>query len=163
MNTILGGWEWSGITSFSTGTPFSVGFGTFSDNAGVGNGVSSIGSFADIVSNPTSNIPVVTPAPQTGPFLYNPNAFAPPRGLTFGNSGRDSVRNPSHTNFDMGLFKNFKVREQIGLQFRAEAFNVFNHTQFISDLTDTLGNAGFAQLGSAHNPRILQLALKLVF
>ena len=63
----------------------------------------------------------------------------------------------------MGLFKTFKLRESIGLQFRAEAFNVFNHTEFNGNLTNTLGNAGFLQLGSAHNPRILQLALKLGF
>jgi hypothetical protein len=162
-NKILGGWQWSGITSFSTGTPLTVSYGTVADNAGVGNGVSAVSSFADRVGDAHTNIPTVTPAPQTAAFLYNPNAFAPPQGLTFGNSGRNSLRNPNRINFDMGLLKNFKITESMGLQFRAEAFNVFNHTEFINDLSNTLGNSGFGQLGAAHNPRILQLALKYMF
>jgi hypothetical protein len=175
-HTLLGGWQWSGITTFSTGTPFSVLNGVFSDNAGVGNAIG-VGSFADKVGDPKANVPNTPPQLGFGPFLFNPAAFAAPRGLTFGDSGRNSLRNPNHTNFDMGLFKHFNIRENIGAEFRAEAFNVFNHTEWGyfgggagsaasnsgAPSSNTFGNANFLQIGSAHNPRILQLALKLTF
>ena len=192
--TFLGGWEWSGITTFSTGSPFTVLNGVFSDNAGVGNGTGS-GSFPDVISDPKSNIPAQTPGPQVAPFLFNPGAFAAPRGLTFGDAGRNSLNNPNRINFDMALIKNFKIRESMGLEFRAEAFNVFNHTEWgyfggtggsaafktgtLNSGTNTtscyagpnnsagdpscLGSSTFLNMTAAHNPRILQLALKLSF
>jgi hypothetical protein len=191
-HTLLGGWQWSGITTFSTGTPFSVLNGVFGDNAGVGNNLGA-GSFPDVIGNPAANVPNVAPQPGFGPFLFNPGAFAAPRGLTFGDAGRNFLRNPNHTNFDMALFKHFQIREGMRLEFRAEAFNVFNHTEWGyfggaagsaaanggSNFSNTAScyagannSAGdpscittnsFLQIGSAHNPRILQLALKYTF
>ncbi|HEY6253062.1 MAG TPA: carboxypeptidase regulatory-like domain-containing protein [Candidatus Angelobacter sp.] len=192
--TLLGGWEWSGITTFSTGSPFTVLNGVFGDNAGVGNGTGS-GSFPDVTGNPNGNIPSQTPGAQVAPFLLNPGAFAAPRGLTFGNAGRNFLRNPNHTNFDMALIKHFKIRESMGLEFRTEAFNVFNHTEWgyfgggggsaafntgtLNSGTNTAGcyagpnnsagdpsclaSSSFLQMTAAHNPRILQLALKFSF
>jgi hypothetical protein len=175
-HTLLGGWQWSGITTFSTGSPFNVLNGVFSDNAGVGNNIGA-GSFPDVIGDPHINIPKLAPQAGTGPLLFNPAAFAAPRGLTFGDAGRNFLRNPAHTNFDMGLFKHFKIKEQMGVEFRAEAFNVFNHTEWAYlggsagsaasnsgvGSNNTFGNDNFLQIGSAHNPRILQLALKLSF
>jgi hypothetical protein len=60
----------------------------------------------------------------------NPGAFAAPRGLTFGNAGRNALNNPNRVNFDMAILKDFKIRERQTLEFRVEAFNIFNHTQF---------------------------------
>src|SRR5450631_4126483 len=181
-HTFLGGWQWSGVTSYSTGTPFSV-FNTTSpsDSAGVGNGVGS-GSYADRIGNPKADIPPSPGGPQNAGYLYNPNAYASPQGLTFGNSGRNSLRNPSRTNFDMALFKRFAVTESKAFDFRAEAFNVFNHTQWLPIYGDagsgannnSPGNNGYAgpypdsgtnefQLLGAHNPRILQLGAKFIF
>jgi len=105
--------------------------------------------------------------------FYNINAFAAPRGLTFGNAGRNILSNPRRTNFDMALFKHFPIKESIALEFRAEAFNVFNHTEW-GGIAGDAGSAGgsgnndflspgFAQVSSAHNPRILQLAAKFLF
>jgi hypothetical protein len=69
----------------------------------------------------------------------NPGAYVAPRGLTFGNAGRNSLNNPSRWNFDTALAKHFPIKEGVSLEFRAEAFNVFNHTQFrIYD--PTIGN-----------------------
>lgn len=182
-HTLLGGWQWSGIFSFSTGTPFSV-FNDVppTDNAGVGNNVGS-GSYADLIGDPKANVPPNPGGPQTAGFLYNPNAFTQPQGLTFGDSGRNSLRNPSRTNFDMALFKRFAVTESKAFEFRAEAFNVFNHTEWLPIYGDagsgannnSPGNNGYAapytgptstnefQLLGAHNPRILQLGAKFIF
>jgi hypothetical protein len=62
--------------------------------------------------------------------LYNPAAFVAPRGLTFGDAGRNFLNNPHRLNFDMNLLKHFKVTEGSNMEFRVELFNAFNHTQF---------------------------------
>jgi hypothetical protein len=207
-NRLLGGWQWSGITDIESGTPFSVynqgcspcgstvnGSPTSipSDNAGVSNSFASAGSYPDLVGNPNTGIPALPPG--NPPLLFNPSAFAAPTGLTFGSAGRNILRNPWRTNFDMALLKHFAVTESKYFEFRAEAFNVFNHREYTwlggdagsaadnangtgvtganavgcygganSSAGDSscLGN-GLLQPNGAHNPRILQLALKFIF
>src|SRR5260370_22505923 len=136
---LLGGWQYSGITAFSTGAPFSGtngggGNGTTisvpSDNAGVANGIVSAGSRPDLVGNPSGAIPAGDIANGSGPLLVNPTAFAAPQGLTFGNSPRNVARNPHQINFDMALYKHFAIKEIAAFEFRAEAFHVFNHTEW---------------------------------
>jgi hypothetical protein len=193
---IFDGWQLSGITIFQSGTPFSVvngggsdGTGT-SDNAGVGNGLG-IGSYADVIGSARGVKPVVpNSASNIGPLLLNPGAFAAPRGLTFGDSGRNYLNNPSRVNFNMSLLKNFKLfRERLDMEFRAESFNIFNHTQFRIYDPSHPGNSGnnvincygdisaFYSAGAsgclvgnsflhpvdAHDPRILQFGLKGAF
>jgi len=165
----LGGWQWSGIVAFSTGTPFTVTNGTtFGDNAGVGNGVGT-GSYADRVGNPNANIPPASAVSQSSDagFFYNPAAFATPTGLTFGNSGRNSLRNPNRTNFDMALFKHFAIKESTALEFRLEAFNVFNHSEWTGpsgNMTSSgVPDSGFLEIAGAHLARVLQLGAKFIF
>ena len=86
--------------------------------------------------------------------------------------GRNLLTNPGRTTFDMALFKRFAIKENIGFEFRAEAFNVFNHTRWggpggtcselDSDNHCVSGN-GFLQVSSSHNPRIMQFGLKFIF
>jgi hypothetical protein len=197
-NRLLGGWEWSGITLIQSGTPFSVynggGIGLIpGDNAGVANGIASGGSYPDLVGNPRAGVQNSS-LPFFGPLLYNPAAFAAPTGLTFGTAGRNILNNPWRTNFDMALLKHFLITESRYFEFRAEAFNVFNHTEWAwlggdggsaannagSGITSAnsiacygVGNNsagdpscsgnGLLRPGSAHNARILQLALKFIF
>jgi len=194
----LDGWQMSGITAYSTGTPFSAinGGGTngiaTADNAGVAYGLNS-GSYADEVASPHQARPVGGNNPLSfGPLLLNPGAFAAPRGLTFGSAGRNSLNNPPRTNWNLALLKHFKVWGERDLEFRTEAFNVFNHTQFrIYDPTHpgNTGNnviscyggesAGYSAAGGggsdcltgnsflhpvdAHDARILQFGLKLAY
>ena len=175
VRAVAGGWQLSGITTFQTGTPFTI-FNTsnFPDNAGTANQLPfsfTAQSYADIVGNPNSIPPGLQPAPGAGPLFFNPNAFAAPQGLTYGTAGRNSLFNPHRTNFDMALFKHIPVRERMGFEFRAEAFNVFNHTQFEplpaqgvpSALDPNFGSPTFLQALNAHNGRILQLGLKFLF
>jgi Carboxypeptidase regulatory-like domain/TonB-dependent Receptor Plug Domain len=178
LHTLLGAWQWSGLITFQSGTPFSVTNGAIGDNAGVGNGVGT-GSYVDVVDNPRSTPSQKQTPGVLGPLLYNPAAFAEPTGLTFGNSGRNILNNPSRTNFDMGLFKRFPIRSEArALEFRAEAFNVFNHTQWsgVNAGASCYGGANnsagdescissstFLHPSGAHNPRILQLSLKFLF
>jgi hypothetical protein len=163
-HTLLGGWQYAGLMSVQTGTPFSVVFSGFGDNAGVGNGQGP-GIYADLVGDPHSTPPASTGG--SGPLLYNPKAFAAPRGLTFGNAGRNILHNPRITNFDMSLLKQFKFTESTGLEFRAEAFNVFNHTEFYingpaGDNHD-IGSGNFLHPKAAHRARTVQFGLKFLF
>jgi hypothetical protein len=168
LKTLLGGWQWSGIITSQSGTPLkntngaaSFSNNVFGDNAGVGNGVGT-GSRPDKVSDPHSAPCQASTAP--GPYLFNPCAYALPRGLTFGNVGRNSLNLPHRTQFDMGLFKHFPIKESVALEFRAESFNTFNHTQFSGvDTSFDPASTTFLTATTAHLPRILQLGLKLVF
>jgi hypothetical protein len=181
--SLLGGWQISGITTAQTGEPFSIVNGGDYDNAGVGNNVGS-GSYADIVGDPHGPVPHFNGVANVpyGPLLYNPGAYAQPTGLTFGDSGRNSLIGPGRLNFDMGLFKHFKIRESMALEFRAEAFNVFNHPQWtgvnngscgleINSGTDdcvngdSFGDApnSFLHPSGAHQPRIGEFGLKFIF
>jgi len=193
-HTILGGWQWSGITTIQSGTPFSVANGVTADNAGVGNGVSvnSAQSYPDLVGDPRAGISNF-PFDGFGALMYNPSAFAAPRGLTFGDTPRNFLTNPKRTNFDMALFKHFAIKESMAFEFRAEAFNVFNHIEYawlggdsgsaasnspFSNSNNTLtcyganNSAGdpactsanaYLRPAAAHNGRILQLGAKFIF
>jgi carboxypeptidase family protein/TonB-dependent receptor-like protein len=168
--SVLGGWQYSGIFVAQSGTPFSVVDGVYSDSAGLGNGTST-GSFADLVGNPHQiSGPIYDPTVK-GPLLFNPDAFAETTGLTQGNSGRNLLNNPGRWNFDMAMYKNFKLNERFNLEFRTEAYNIFNHTQWTAGsiaagggVQNSLGGAdNFLRPTAAHDPRILQFALKLGF
>jgi len=191
---LLDQWEFSGITVFQTGTPFSLinngspnGISS-PDNAGVANGAGA-GSFPDKIASAHHPAPLGASNPFSfGPPLLNPGAFAAPRGLTFGDAGRNSLNNPRRTNFDVTLLKHWEPHEGQQIEFRAEAFNVFNHTQFrIYD--PVLGNqaqntvscygdeAHYYSAGApsclsgsallhpvdAHRPRTMQFGLKYAF
>jgi hypothetical protein len=177
MNKILGGWEYSGIATFSTGSPFTP---TFPGDPAGGGSSASTTAYADIIGNPNSpGNGYHTVIPGGGYQLYNPGAFGAPQGLTFGDAGRNSLRNPNRTNFDMALFKHFRVTESVGFEFRAEAFNIFNHTEWgyvsgdggssasnsanLNSQTAQFGSSNFLQVLTAHNPRILQLGAKFLF
>ena len=145
-HTLLGGWQISGITIAQTGTPVSITNGSdFGDSAGVGNGVGT-GSRPDLVGNPHAGLTQTEFPDQRGPLFYNPSAFAPPTGLTFGNVGRNTLYLPGRLNFDFGLFKKFIFGESRELDFRWENFNLFNHTQFNLGWVDGHERSG-SQLG----------------
>jgi hypothetical protein len=176
---LLGGWRYSGITTFSTGSPFSVTFP--GDNAGVANGATaSAGSaFADRAGDPNAGGNGVRTFTNGGYQFYNPAAFVAPRGLTFGDSGRNILNNPHRINFDMSLMKDFKFKETAGIEFWVQAFNIFNHGEWgyiagdggsgaansanLNSNTAAFGGSNFLQVLTAHNPRILQLSLKFFF
>ncbi len=199
VSGVLSGWSLAGVTQYQSGTPFTVinaGYGALGisvpDNAGVASGITSVASVPDIVGNIHASAPLgANNSYSFGPALGNAAAFVAPRGLTFGDAGRNVLRNPGRTNFDMALTKSFKVTEATHLEFRSEVFNVFNHTQFrVYDPSPNFGNganntiacygltsfnaAGDGQTDcltgnaflhpvNAHRPRTMQFALKLSF
>ena len=160
------------------------------DNAGVANGTGA-GSYPDASQNAGSSYLPGYQAPFTfGPLLNNPQRFSAPEGLTFGDVGRNSLNNPSRVNFDMALLKHFQTSESTTLEFRAEAFNIFNHTQFriydpdrgntasniascyggadndagfVGGTTNCLEGNSFLHPVDAHRPRTVQLGVKFYF
>jgi hypothetical protein len=188
----------SGLTLFESGIPFTVvNAGSpngvaVQDNAGVANGVGS-SSYPDKIGSVHGHIPAGgSNSLSEGPLLLNPGAFAAPRGLTFGDAGRNVLNNPNRLNFDAALQKSFILPRETSLDFRAEAFNVFNQTQFrIYDpalgtqanntascyansaaseysaggdaQTDCLTGSSFLHPVDAHRPRTIQFALKYLF
>src|SRR5690606_38859099 len=81
---------------------------------------------------------------------------------TFGNAGRNIARGPSYTNVDVSLVRSFTLGSDVRLQFRAEAFNVFNHPNFGLPVAD-LNSPNFGRILTAGPPRLLQFALKLSY
>ena len=88
----------------------------------------------------------------------------------WGNTPRDRVWGPGRDNWNLSLYKNFVFSEARGssLQFRAEFFNIWNHTQWIGDnqnggISTNYGRQQFRAVTSAYDPRTIQLALKLFF
>ena len=162
-HAFLGGWQWAGIMTAQTGTPFSVVNGVYGDSAGVADGTTGIGSFADRIGNPhaSPNCPPLADGTKGVP-LFNCAAYTQTQGLTFGNSGRNSLNNPHRTNLDTSVYKVFKPKENIQVQFRAEAFNVFNHTQW-NGVNPYVSTTNFLFSTGAHMPRVLQFALRITF
>jgi len=156
----LGGWELSGILYAYAGLPLTVTGGSSRDPAGLGllDGNSFAGRRPNEISNPNSGAPhTFLKWFNTAAFVNVPNAAGPP-----GNARRGAVRGPGLQRWDISLFKNTKIGESTRLQFRAEAFNIFNHTNF-DGVRSTLQSGTFGRVISTRDPRIMQLALKYYF
>jgi hypothetical protein len=146
---MLSGWEISGVTLFQSGTPFTVinsagntGI-SLTDNAGVSSGLGIAASYPDVEPSLPAPLSQGRGIPGTfGPLLGNPSRFVAPRGLTFGDAGRNYLTNPSRLNFDMSILKHFRFSEAGDLEFRAEFFNIFNHTEFRTYDPDNPGGSG---------------------
>ena len=133
-HAVFRNWVLSGITVYQSGNPFTIVNGASDsgisvlDNAGLALGLGA-DSYPDLA--PRATTCYTPPARGTfGPVLGNRCRFEAPRGLTQGDAGRNSMYNPGRTNFDWALLRDFKVWGERTLQFRAEAFNIFNTTQF---------------------------------
>jgi len=81
---------------------------------------------------------------------------------TYGDLGRDALRQPGRWNIDAALERTFKIYEGQALEFRAEAFNVLNHGNFYTAVT-TLNSSNFGHITTAGPPRICEFALKYIF
>ncbi len=148
---VLGGWQTNGVVIMQTGLPFTVA------HAGANTGGAG-GSRANFVRDAT------LPSDQRSlQRWFDIDAFATPAIFTFGNLGRNTLYGPGRWNYDMSLSKDFPVREGLTVQFRTEAFNVFNHPQF-GQPAATIGAGGVGTITSViGNPRQLQLALRVQF
>jgi hypothetical protein len=173
----LGGWQISGIIQEQTGTPTSVGKGT--DYVGVGldgslaGGVGQYWVYSGGAINYPKNIITNTgnPGADTNYYFTTTDSsgkllFTQPAAGTFNHQQgiRDLIYNPGFNNVNMGLFKKFAITERTGLQFRAEAFDVFNHPNWGGVNTDPTNLNTFGKVtGKTGDVRNLQLSLRAYF
>jgi len=162
LKTTLGGWSLSGIVTMESGAPLNIGFN--------GNNASSV------LAN-TSNRPDLVGSvsyPKTVAQWFNSAALSAPACVTgpdcYGTLGHDAIRGPGRDNWNLALFKSFLLSESRGsrLEFRAESFNTWNHTQFKGDyntggISVNYGASNFGAVTSAFDPREFQLGAKLIF
>ena len=147
----LGDWQLNGIASYFGATPIELITGA--NNLGVANGV---GQRPDY-----TGAPLYLNTSDSRQHL-NPLAFARPPAGRLGTLGKGAVRGKPITNIDFSMAKNWRFRERYGIQFRAEFFNVFNHTNFVGYDIDTR-NGSFGTLNVAQAPREIQLGIKFTF
>jgi len=160
---LLGGWEISGIVYAQTGLWLTV-KGVHIDPAGLGLADFNSGPLFDARPDQLGN--ANNHAPHTREQWFDGSLFADPPadGIRPGNAPRGSILGPGAWRWDTSLFKNTKVKEQLNVQFRVEATNVLNHTNF--DQVGTLflfDPIHLGQVVSARDPRIIQLGLKVAF
>jgi hypothetical protein len=160
----LGNWQLNGIATLMTGTPFTV-----FDSTDF-----SVQGSAPEISGFFSNRPnlVAGQNPNSGPHSpsawLNGNAFQritqdPTSPVQqFGTAGRNIAQGPGYANWDFSAFKNIRVAESKEFQFRAEFFNILNHTNLRLPDSD-ISSPTFNQILAAQPPRLIQLALKFLF
>lgn len=146
----IGGWQLSGVQQFATGQPIQI---TANNNADT----SSLHSvFALKVCDPSSGFK------RTQTQFYNPACYAQPGPGQYG-TARSGPRQPHMVNTNISLMKAFQIAGTQQLQFRAEAFNAFNHPVLVSGSNSvTSPNAGLVTY-EANGPRVLQVALRYAF
>ena len=162
-NQIVGGWQIASIVTISTGNWFTVldGNGNFANSDGGAGGVS---QRPDQVGDPRAR-------PCIPGTFFNTCAYADPNPGSFGNVGRNTIQGPGNRVWDFSLFKFFKLTERSNLEFRAEFFNVLNHTNFLfakpgpqnGNPATVLGDPHFGLLTASRDPRQIQLAMKFSF
>ena len=153
---LLAGWQLNGIVTLQSGLPFSV-------TAGVNRSLSGgSGDRADLIGSG----PVATYGGRSrAQFIhdyFDTTRFALPALGTYGTAGRNILEGPGLANVDASAFKNFRILERLQMTLRWEIFNLFNRPNFANPVASA-SSAQFGQITSAGSPRIMQVALKLIF
>lgn len=157
-SNIINGWNLSGIASWQTGFPFTI----FSDDD---NSFSAIGADRADLTVPKIKNAVLSTGRSHSQLInewFDTTAFAPNAVGTFGDTGKNALRGPRYFDLDLALLKNAKISDRYSLQFRAEFYNALNNVNFGAP-DGGLTDSSFGQITSAQDPRILQMALKVMF
>jgi hypothetical protein len=161
VDKLIGGWQWNGIVTAQSGFPLTPQVGA--NTSGTGDTDN-----PDVPNwNPAFSGPVILGRPDR---WFDPKAFGPlpPTNGTFGNVARGSLIGPRLTTFDTSLFKMVGITERWRLQFRAEAFNIFNHSNFsepnaVVFAANSISPSVGIITSTATTSRQIQFALKLLF
>lgn len=151
LGKLLSGWAVNGIGSFQTGAPITINLPI--DNANIGPGPA---QRPDLVRNPNLKS-------GTAERWFDTDAFRMPAPFTFGNAGRNIVFEAGEKNVDFSLRKSAPLREGQSVEFRAECFNLFNHTNFQGAPGRIAFTPNFGRLFNAGPSRQIQLGMKLIF
>jgi hypothetical protein len=150
----LGGWQFSGITRFTTGLPVTVSENI--DQSLLGS------SHTDTPNWDGHPIAKFNPRDTSRRTYFSAAQFSLQQLGTFGSANRRFFHGPGLNNWDMALSKFLVAHEHYALEFRAEFFNTFNHTQF-NNPSGNQSSASFGRVSTARDPRIGQVALRFSF
>ncbi len=159
---VLGGWQASGIIVYNTGVPFTIVTSGY-DPAGLGFIPALVaGGRPNVLCDPNQNAPhdrleYFTKACFQANLTTNTGINPIP-----GTSGRGIVNGPPTRRVDFTMSKNLRFSENVQLQLRGEAFNIFNFTNFRS-LSTNITAVNFGQVTAVRDPRTIQLGAKLSF
>ena len=150
----LGGWQTTGLFSVQSGGPLTIVAGKDQSNTGINQ------DRAVISGTPYGSAACLTAT--TCVSYLNTSSFSLPAVGGFGNVGKGLLVGPRLINLDAGFVKILPIRERLQVQLRVEFFNIFNHANF-NNPNNSVSGAGFGTILSAADPRIGQLAIKVVF
>lgn len=161
LDGILGGWQLSVISSAHSGQPVNI---SYDPSAAFQVSASLPTWLGGVQMRPNVTGPVQGPNPSIQNYFLKQNIQLPTDpSQPFGNAGRNIGVAPAYVDFDAGIFKSFVLPyREAHLQFRAEFFNAFNHTNFTAPNAD-FSSASFGTITSTFDPRQVQLGLKLSF
>jgi hypothetical protein len=157
------GWEFSGITQFSSGLPVTL--INYGDNSLLGSEPNGINNFGVDEPDYAGGSLGLNQNPRNGRPYFNTSQFTENVLGTPGTARRRFFYGPGMANFQMGLLKNVRLTESKSLQFRLESFNVFNHAQFFGpqSVDGNIDSSTFGNVVSAQAPRLVQLGAKFSF
>ena len=157
------GWELSGITRFASGLPVTL--INYGDNSLLGAEPNGINNFGVDEPDVAAGSLGLNHNPRNGLEYFNAGLFSENALGTSGDASRRYFHGPGMENFDVAVLKNLRLSESKSLQFRLEAFNVFNHAQFFGPqaVDGNISSATFGQVVSAVAPRLVQAGLKFAF
>jgi hypothetical protein len=157
VSAVLSDMELQGIVTLQSGRPFTVALLPEVDNSNTGRSV--LGFGANDRPNVSGDPTLVDPSPDR---WFNTAAYSMPPFGSFGNSGRNTLDGPGYQNVNLGVLKHISLGEEAKLQIRAEAFNLFNRTNF--NLPDAFfGSPTFGSVVSADSPRRCQFGIRVIF
>jgi Carboxypeptidase regulatory-like domain/TonB dependent receptor len=157
------GWQVAGIARFTTGLPV-----TLLNN----NDTSLLGTIPNGINNSGVDTPQwtgdslkINTNPRNGAAVFDAGQFSLPALGAMGNARRRFFSGPGMENLDATVSREFSLREGRSFEFRAEAFNVFNHAQFFGPATveGNISSGTFGQAVSSMPPRLMQIAMRLHF
>jgi hypothetical protein len=157
------GWTISGITHFSSGFPVTL--LNYGDNSLLGAEPNGINNYGVDEPQYTPGPLDLSSKPRNGKSYFNTSLFSLQTLGTPGNAKRRFFYGPGFDNYDMALMKAVPLTDSRSLQFRMEAFNVFNHAQFFgpTSVNGNMNSSTFGQVIGAAPPRLMQAAVKLIF
>jgi hypothetical protein len=155
VSHVVGGWQLNTVSTIHSGFPFTV---RANGDACVCGATNSGFETAEQVGDPSSGFQ------QSPQEWFNTTAFAQPVSGTFGTSGRNILNGPDSFTINMSLFRSIRLAERVSLNFRAEVFNLLNHTNFtIPNGSTTVNTSTYGVISTSDPSRAVQVGLKLVF
>ena len=152
LGALVNDWTLTGIVTLQSGMPVAIAQ-TTNNNAFAGFGTQRPNLVGD---------PVLPASQRSAARWFNTSAFEAAPAFTIGSSSRNPIRGPGYRNLDLAVIRRVPLAGTRALEVRGEVFNATNTPMWLAPNT-TVGSAGFGTITSAGDPRVVQLAVKVLF